>query len=132
MRGGGGERPPPVGQGGFEGVQPAVEPGDGPGVLLELLPRLGHFDGEGRTPPYDYAELIGAIAPRPALLYSPLRHRFANATAVAAAAKEAAAAWAAANASAALEVEAPDAPSDFRGVEVERAIRWVEERVLYV
>ena len=95
-----------------------------------LLPRLGHFDGEGRKPPYDYAELIGAIAPRPALLYSPLRHRFANATAVAAAAKEAAAAWAAANASAALEVEAPDTPSDFRGPEVERALRWVEERVL--
>ena len=57
-----------------------------------LLRALGHFDGGGRTPPYDYAELIGAIAPRPALLYSPLRHRFANATAVAAAAEAVAAA----------------------------------------
>ena len=67
-------------------------------------------------------------APRPALLYSPLRDRFANAT-VAAAAKVRRRRGAAANASAALEVEAPDAPSDFRGR------RWsgrsgAEERVL--
>jgi hypothetical protein len=34
-----------------------------------LLPRLGFFEGNEAAVPYDYDELIAAIAPRPTLLY---------------------------------------------------------------
>ena len=44
-----------------------------------LLPRLGLFgqSNQSSSIPYDYAELISSIAPRPVLLRSPTQDRFA-------------------------------------------------------
>ena len=43
--------------------------------------------------PYDYDDLLRAIAPRPTMLYTPLRDRGANATDVAECVQRAAPAW---------------------------------------
>ena len=58
-----------------------------------LLPRLGLFKDQPQDIPYDYAELIAAIAPRPVLLVSPSGDRFTMPAAVSSAAAEAQKAW---------------------------------------
>jgi pimeloyl-ACP methyl ester carboxylesterase len=40
-------------------------------VWMPLEPRLGAFVGNESRIPYDYHELLGLIAPRPALVFSP-------------------------------------------------------------
>ena len=44
----------------------------------EEFPRLGFFIGHESRIPYDYADLLGAIAPRPALVVQPLLDRDAT------------------------------------------------------
>jgi len=93
-----------------------------------LLPRLGLFEGAGGAiassrVPYDYDELIAAIAPRPTLIYAPACNRFADASGVATAATKAGAAWGTHRD--AFAFTQPDAPSDFRDAEVAAAIEWV-------
>ena len=46
--------------------------------LHALVPKLGLFVGEEAAVPYDYAEVFGAIAPRPTLLVTPMRDRDAT------------------------------------------------------
>ena len=46
--------------------------------LHALVPKLGLYVGSERVVPYDYDELLGAIAPRPALLVTPTRDRDAT------------------------------------------------------
>ena len=43
-----------------------------------LIPRLGLFQGDQSTIPYDYDDLLKAIAPRPTLLYTPQSDRDAK------------------------------------------------------
>jgi pimeloyl-ACP methyl ester carboxylesterase len=43
-----------------------------------LLPRLGLFRGDPSRVPYDYDEILGAIKPRPALVFAPRRDRDAT------------------------------------------------------
>jgi pimeloyl-ACP methyl ester carboxylesterase len=43
-----------------------------------LLPRLGAFLGQESRIPYDYQDLIGAIAPRPVYVFNPLYNRDAT------------------------------------------------------
>jgi len=43
-----------------------------------LLPRLGAFSGQEARIPYDYQDLIGAIAPRPAYVFNPIYNRDAT------------------------------------------------------
>jgi pimeloyl-ACP methyl ester carboxylesterase len=92
-----------------------------------LIPRLGLFAGNETAIPYDYAELIAAIAPRPCLLHAPLRNRFAVPADVGAAAKAAAAAWGG-NASA-FTLSTPNTSSDFRDAEITAALHWIERFV---
>ena len=40
-----------------------------------LIPRLGLFQGDQSAIPYDYDDLLKAIAPRPTLLYTPQSDR---------------------------------------------------------
>jgi len=40
-------------------------------VWMPLLPKLGAFIGHENRVPYDYAEVLGMIAPRPALVFAP-------------------------------------------------------------
>ena len=46
--------------------------------LHALLPRLGLFRARPAEVPYDYDELLGALAPRPTLLHTPTQDRDAN------------------------------------------------------
>jgi pimeloyl-ACP methyl ester carboxylesterase len=54
-----------------------------------LIPRLGFFVGEEERIPYDYDDLIAAIAPRPVLIVAPQLDRDANPTDVRAAVERA-------------------------------------------
>jgi hypothetical protein len=40
-------------------------------VWMPLLPKLGAFVGQETRIPYDYPEVLGMIAPRPALVFAP-------------------------------------------------------------
>ena len=40
-------------------------------VWMPLEPRLGAFVGQENRVPYDYEDLLGLIAPRPALIFAP-------------------------------------------------------------
>jgi cephalosporin-C deacetylase-like acetyl esterase len=40
-------------------------------VWMPLLPKLGAFVGQETRIPYDYSEMLGMIAPRPALVFAP-------------------------------------------------------------
>ena len=46
--------------------------------LHALLPRLGLFAGRPAEVPYDYDELLAALAPRPTLLHTPTQDRDAS------------------------------------------------------
>ena len=89
-----------------------------------LIPRLGLFAGNESQIPYDYVDLLTAVAPRPALIYAPTGDRFAVPSAVAATAQAAKSAWSGAHAEA-FKFAAPDAPSDFKDAEIAAALHWV-------
>ena len=46
--------------------------------LHALLPRLGLFGARPAEVPYEYDELLAALAPRPTLLHTPTQDRDAN------------------------------------------------------
>ena len=94
-----------------------------------LVPRLGLFAGKEKAIPYDYDELLAAVAPRPALIYTPTGNRFADPAQVAAAVNSAKKAWASKGAESKLEWAAPDAPSDFKDSEIAAVLSWVESVV---
>ena len=73
-----------------------------------LVPMLGLFLGAEESLPYDYQDLLGAIAPRPALLLTPKRDRDANFSDVTHCIDEARGVWEDHNASRKLTWSAPD------------------------
>eukprot|EP00041_Stephanoeca_diplocostata_P030997 m.952034 g.952034 ORF g.952034 m.952034 type:complete len:777 (-) comp23867_c0_seq41:2494-4824(-) len=114
--------------GGWSPMRGRVPGLDGNRLLFEthaLVPRLGFFAGNESRVPYDYDELIAAIAPRPVLLYAPQQDRFAAADAVRAAATSAEKAWVAHGAAHAFQFVAPDKPSDFKTDEIHQAVAWL-------
>ncbi len=72
-----------------------------------LMPRLGFFIGHERQTPYDFHEVIGAIAPRPLLVVQPALDRDANPADVHAAVDEAKKVYALYGAAAKLELSEP-------------------------
>ena len=93
--------------------------------LHALLPRLGAFADAPARVPYDYDELLTAIAPRPALLYTPKGDRDATYADVAGCVAKAARAWPSGGATR-LESQAPDAITKFEAVEAKAAIAWLD------
>ena len=91
-----------------------------------LVPRLGLFVDNPSHVPYDYDEILSAIAPRPTLLYSPTGDRDATAADVASCAKGAAAAWAKDGAASKLTVHTPDAVTKMGLTETNAAIAWLK------
>ena len=61
--------------------------------LHALLPRLGLFAASPAEVPYDYDELLAALAPRPTLLHTPTQDRDASHADVSACIARAAGAW---------------------------------------
>ena len=98
--------------------------------LHALVPRLGLFEGREERTPYDYAELLAALAPRPTLVYAPQQDRDATHADVQRCAANASAAWAARNASANFSFVAPDDITRMEPPQVGALVQWLTERVL--
>jgi hypothetical protein len=104
-------------------------------AAADVIPSDGSFDGslDGRavqaalqlTIPYDYDELISAIAPRPCLLYTQTNDRDANFSNVKAVVATAARAWAAKGAPGMLVHQAPNSSTAMGKNESQALIKWL-------
>jgi hypothetical protein len=93
----------------------------------DLLPRMGAFAGNEPSLPYDFDELIGAIAPRPVYVLAAELDRDATHAHVTTAVEQARKVYALYDASDKLML---DAPWDYNRLPLEaqeRAIRWMGE-----
>ena len=91
-----------------------------------LLPRLGAFIGREASVPYDYDELLAAVAPRPALLYTPTEDRDATHADVVACVGRAKKAWAVRGAADKLTVLAPEQFTQMGSAEAAAAVAWAK------
>ena len=94
------------------------------GVYDPLAPRLGLFIGDEASVPYDFIDLLTAIAPRPALLYTPTRDRDATYSDVAACVAEAKKMWARHGAAAALTSMQPDDYTRISPASAKALVEW--------
>ncbi len=92
-----------------------------------LLPRLGYFANDTAGVPYDYDELVAAVAPRPVLLYTPQQDRDATFVDVDACVAVLQQAWARAGASGNLTHEAPDKPTTMTAAETAVLLGWLDK-----
>ena len=90
--------------------------------LHAVLPRLGLFQKNEASIPYDFDELLSElVAPRPTLLVTPGEDRNADVSAVDACISTAAQAWSAG----ALTRVSPDGPTTFGNNETALLVDWV-------
>jgi hypothetical protein len=89
--------------------------------LHALVPRLGLFHGREHEIPYDYGELLRALAPRPVLVWAPQRDRGSSHADVVACVR-------AANATSgsAITLKTPDTDSRFGNVEMLAYVEFLE------
>lgn len=90
-----------------------------------VAPRLGFFIGHESQVPYDYDELISAIAPRPVLVVQPSMDRDATPADVHAAVERARQAYALHGAAAKLGLDEPNDYQRFPAATQNRAIEWL-------
>jgi dienelactone hydrolase len=98
-------------------------------VERPLVPRLGLFIGRESQIPYDYDDLLAAIAPRPGLVVQPSMDRDATPADVRAAVEQARKAYAAQGAA---EKLALDEPHDYQRLTTDtqsRAIEWMTKNL---
>jgi dienelactone hydrolase len=98
-------------------------------VERPLVPRLGLFIGRESQIPYDYDDLLAAIAPRPVLVVQPSMDRDATPADVRAAVEQARKAYAAQGAA---EKLALDEPHDYQRLTTDtqsRAIEWMTKNL---
>jgi cephalosporin-C deacetylase-like acetyl esterase len=91
-----------------------------------LLPRLGFFIGQGAKIPYDYDELLGAIAPRPILVFQPTLDRDANVADAAATIEQARKVYDLYHASSKLALDEPWDYNRLPTVSQDRIIAWMK------
>jgi pimeloyl-ACP methyl ester carboxylesterase len=96
-------------------------------VERPLLPRLGLFLGREAQVPYDYDELLAAIAPRPVLVVQPSMDRDATPADVRAAVARARPAYARLGAADRLALDEPDDYQRLPAATQDRAILWLEK-----
>lgn len=89
-----------------------------------LVPRLGLFIGQEARVPYDYDDLLGALAPRPVLIVQPTMDRDADPAAVRATVARARRAYA--EAAAALTLDEPHDYQRLTAATQSRAIAWLK------
>lgn len=87
-----------------------------------ILPKLGFFEGNESSIPYDYGDLIKMIAPRKCLIYAPVKDRFADAADVRACVEKAAGAW---NNGNGLHFMAPDDICRFQKDQQDALVNWL-------
>lgn len=91
-----------------------------------LLPRLGLFEGTEAHIPYDIADCIGVMAPRPALIVRPKVDRESVETDVALAVEGAQRAYALYGADGRLALQSPDTYNHFATDMQQEVVRWLE------
>jgi dienelactone hydrolase len=89
-----------------------------------LQPLLGLFDGRESEIPYDFDDVLALIAPRPCLVYSPLRDRDADSGDIAAAVARARRAWHACGRGGVLTHEAPEDTNRFQADQHAVFLKW--------
>ena len=89
-----------------------------------LVPRLGLFQDDLSQIPYDYQDILRAIAPRPTLLFTPTSDRDATWVDVSACVNASASAWG--HDVGALTHLAPDAISKMEMVEAKILDTWLK------
>merc|ERR1712118_185664 len=94
--------------------------------LHAIIPRLGLFANQTSTVPYDYDELIGSLAPRPVLLYTPQQDRDATYNDVKACVSNLEKQWTAAGAPNNLTVIAPVKPTIMAHEESAQLVLWLK------
>jgi len=92
-----------------------------------LIPRLGFFVGNEAHIPYDYDELIAAIAPRPVLVIAPQFDRDANPTDVSAAIERARTVYELHGAGGALELREPWDYTRLPASTQDAVLTWMKE-----
>lgn len=90
-----------------------------------IMPRLGFFVGREAQIPYDYHELIGLVAPRPALIVQPQMDRDATPADVHAAVEQARRVYALYGADAKLGLDEPRDYARLPTVTQDRIIEWM-------
>jgi dienelactone hydrolase len=98
-------------------------------IDLPLLPRLGFFIGNESRLPYDYNELIAAIAPRPVYVHQPQLDRDANPGDVHAAVDQAKRVFSLYNASDKLVLDEPWDYNRLPEAAQDRIIAWMSENM---
>ena len=94
-----------------------------------LLPRLGLFVGRESEIPYDYNELIAAIAPRPVLVVQPTMDRDATPADVRRAVEDARRVYALHGASDRLELDEPHDYQRLPNATQDRIIAWMKQQL---
>ncbi len=94
-------------------------------VDLPLLPRLGFFIGNESKLPYDYSELIAAIAPRPVYVLAPQLDRDANPADIHAAVEQAKKVYSLYNATNKLALDEPWDYNRLPEATQDRIIQWM-------
>ena len=94
-----------------------------------LVPRLGFFIGHEAQIPYDFHEVLGAIAPRPVLVLEPELDRDANVGDVAAAVEQAKKVYALYGAAGALALHQPWDYNRLPNAQEDWAINWMSQNL---
>lgn len=89
-----------------------------------LQPKLGLFHGREEDIPYDFDDVLSLIAPRPCLVVSPLRDRFADLDDLAACVQRAGQAWEAKGKGGALTHLKPDDTNRFQDDQHNMFLKW--------
>ena len=92
-----------------------------------LLPKLGLFPGRESEIPYDYDEVLGLIAPRPCLIYSPQRDRFANFDDTVQCVTKTGKQWPSSGPSTSLRHDTPDDINRFQKSQHDIFVKWLKE-----
>jgi cephalosporin-C deacetylase-like acetyl esterase len=95
----------------------------------DLLPNLGAYEGHEANIPYDYDDLIAAIAPRPVYIIAPTYDRDATPADVRAAVEQAGKAYALYGASDNLKLDEPWDYSRLPIATQNRAIEWMKQKM---
>ncbi len=90
------------------------------------LPRLAQYRGRIEEIPFDFHELLGALAPRPLFVSAPLRDDNFSATSAAEVVRAASAVYRLLGAPENLVLEQPDCGHDFPAAVRERAYEWLQ------
>lgn len=98
-------------------------------VIRPVVPKLGLFIGREADVPYDYDDVIAAIAPRPVLVVQPSMDRDATAAAVHATVEQARKAYALQGAAEKLGLDEPNDYQRLPAATQNRAIEWMAKHL---